>query len=178
MRIVSGTFKGRRLQGPKSKEIRPVLDKVKQAIFNILGGVEELRVLDLFAGTGSIGIEALSRGASFAVFVDSGIEALRLIKKNIRLLGLENQTRVLRACLPKEVARLRKVGPFGLLFVDPPYDRDLVNPTLHAIAREKILVPGGTVVVEHSPRETISPDVGLSLFDQRKYGQTLVSFLK
>jgi 16S rRNA (guanine966-N2)-methyltransferase len=178
MRIVGGTFRGRRIQGPKSKEIRPALDKVKQAIFNILGNLEGKKVIDFFAGTGSIGLEALSRGAAHCTFVDSKIEALRLIEKNIRLLGLQQITQVIRARLPKEIGRLGKESPFDLLFVDPPYDKNLVNPTLRAIAREKLLAPGGTVVVEHSPREVISPGVGLTLYDQRKYGQTYVSFLR
>lgn len=173
MRIIGGTFKGRRLAGPKSTLIRPALDQVKQAVFNILGDIEGLRVLDLFAGTGSIGIEALSRGASFAVFVDKEPEALRLIRENLRQLGLEKQAAILKRRLPFNLPP----PTFDLIFVDPPYDRDQVNQTLRAIAREKILAPLGTVVVEHSPREQVDEDVGLFVVDQRKYGQTYVSFL-
>jgi 16S rRNA (guanine(966)-N(2))-methyltransferase RsmD len=177
MRVIAGSQKGRILAGPKSAKIRPALDKVKQAIFNILGDVEGLQVLDLFAGTGSIGIEALSRGAHFAVFADSEPEALRLIRENLKRTDFEKQARILKLRLP-----FRRFTdppfPFDLIFVDPPYDRNLVNPTLRAIAREKILAPRGTVVVEHSPREPIEEDVGLAIIDRRKYGQTLISFLK
>jgi len=165
------------LAGPKSDKIRPALDKVKQAIFNILGNIEGCRVLDLFAGTGSIGIEALSRGAVHAVFVDGDPEAIRLIRKNLQQTGFDDPARVLRLQIPSELKRIRH-STFDLIFIDPPYDRNLVNPTIRAVAREKILAPRGTVVVEHSPREPIADDAGLTLVDQRKYGQTVISFLK
>lgn len=179
MRVISGREKGRRLAGPKSDKIRPALDKIKQAIFNILGNVEGLTVLDLFAGTGSIGIEALSRGATFALFVDFGTQALQLIRKNLNLCGFQEQGEIVRLKIPRDLSRLsRRFDPFDLIFVDPPYDKGLVDPTLEAIAREKILAPHGTVVVEHSPRELIGGKSGLALVDQRKYGQTLISFFK
>lgn len=176
MRVISGTSKGRRLKGPRSDKIRPALDKVKQAIFNILCDLEELRVADLYAGTGSIGIEALSRGAGEAVFVDSAPEALQIVKKNLDLCRLHGL--VLKLELPQGIGLLgRKFKPFDLIFVDPPYDHNLINPTLRAIEREKILTPEGRIVVEHSPREPIGNLTGLSIIDQRKYGQTLISFL-
>lgn len=177
MRVISGSRKGRILAGPKSDKIRPALDKIKQAIFNILGNMEGLTVLDLFAGTGSIGIEALSRGAVHAVFVDGGAEAIRLIRKNLQQTGFDDPARVLRLRIPSELKRIRH-STFDLIFIDPPYDRNLVNPTIRAVAREKILAPSGTVVIEHSPREPVADDAGLVLADQRKYGQTLISFLR
>lgn len=175
MRVIRGVAKGRILKGPKGLQIRPASDKVKQAIFNVLGDVRGKRVLDLFAGTGSIGIEALSRGAAQCTFVDGSREGVELIHKNLRNCRLENFSSVIFARIP---AGLRRALPqFNLIFVDPPYDQDLVNPTLRAVARQNLLAPGGTVVVEHSPREAIAGDCGLTLTDQRKYGQTLVSFL-
>lgn len=178
MRIIAGSAKGRRLVGPRSDRIRPALDKVKQAIFNILGTIDGTRALDLFAGTGSIGIEALSRGAAQAAFVDADPEALKIVHKNLSLCRFEERADVLRMKIPAGLASWRKKGgPFDLIFVDPPYDRDLVNPTLAAIPRADLLSPSGWVVVEHSPREKIHRDCGLEVMSQRSYGQTIVSFL-
>ncbi len=180
MRIIAGTAKGLTLLGPKSDAIRPALDKVKGAIFNILYDVSGKTVLDLFAGTGSVGIEALSRGAASATFVDGSPEALKIVRENLKRAQFEDRAQVLKVRLPFNQWN-RLPAQFDLIFNDPPYDRRLVNPTLRAIAREKILAPGGIVIVEHSPRESIEEDlevVGLVLTDQRKYGQTLISFLK
>lgn len=198
MRVIAGIAKGRILLGPKGDSIRPVLDKVKQAIFNILGDIEGACVLDLFAGTGSIGIEALSRGASQATFVDISREATILIRKNLERCSFADQAKVVQHEIPIKLARLAagsfpripeselgssgrplsQPGQFDLIFVDPPYDQHLVNRTLKAIVREKLLAAQGTIVIEHSPREPIANDLSLKPINQRKYGQTLVSFLK
>ncbi len=178
MRVIAGSAKGRLLRGPKSTAIRPALDKVKGAIFNILHDVRGLNVLDLFAGTGSIGIEALSRGAQSTTFVDGGPEALALIHQNLKICGLNEAATVLRLSLPRDLRRLgKRFEPFDLIFVDPPYDKDLVNPTLAAVQGEKLLAPGGIIVVEHSPRESAETN-GLILQNERKYGQTRVSFFR
>lgn len=179
MRIIAGTHKGRILYGPKSHGIRPAIDKVKGAIFNILFDVSCKKVLDLFAGTGSVGLEALSRGASSAVFVDDGSEALRLIRKNIEACHFEGKSTIVKYRLPRGLAKpLQRFAPFDLIFVDPPYDKDLVNSTLREISEAKFLSPEGTIVVEHSPRETIEEISELRVVDQRKYGQTYISFLR
>lgn len=179
MRVISGIAKGRVLIGPKSHAIRPALDKVKGAIFNILYDVEEKTVLDLFAGTGAIGIEALSRGADRAVFVDSGDEALRIIRKNLETCRFENIADVFKAAIPRDLGRIaKKFGVFDLIFVDPPYDKDLVNPVLLKVAKLGLLAEGGKIIVEHSPREVIREIPGLISKDTREYGQTLISFLQ
>lgn len=180
MRVISGSAKGRILTGPKSDRIRPALDKVKQAIFNILWEIQGKTVLDLFAGTGSIGIEAISRGAAHCTFVDLSREALNLVKKNLEKCGLEMYAKIFKFKIPPIPPRIKGEAEegFALIFVDPPYDNNLVNPTLLEIARENLLAPDGIVVVEHSPREPIKKETGLRLVDQRKYGQTLISFLK
>ncbi len=179
MRIIAGTHKGRTLYGPKSHDIRPAIDKVKGAIFNILYDVSGKKVLDLFAGTGSVGLEALSRGAAHAVFVDYGAEALGLIRKNIELCKLESRSSIIKHKLPQGLGRiLQRFAPFDLIFVDPPYDQDLVNLTLEKIISSHLLAPEGTILVEHSPREMIGEIAGLRLADQRKYGQTVISFLE
>ncbi len=180
MRVIAGTAKGRILTGPKSHSIRPALDKVKGAIFNILFDVSGLNVLDVFAGTGSIGIEALSRGAKHAVFLDAAPEALGVIKKNLEICRFTDRATILRTKLPEDlrtVAKRSGIASFDLVFVDPPYDKNLVNPSLRRIAELGLLAANGRILVEHSPRETIQEVPGLAVNDQRVYGQTLISFL-
>lgn len=185
MRVISGSAKGRTLVGPpknqKTHAIRPALDKVKGAIFNILFDVSDLNVLDVFAGTGAIGIEALSRGARHAVFLDASPEALKIIQKNIELCRFADRATLLKTKLPddlKTIARKSGIEAFDLIFVDPPYDKGLVNPTLKAVVAHRLLAPAGQVIVEHSPREGIGEIAGLRLKDQRTYGQTVISFLQ
>lgn len=175
MRVISGIAKGRNLLGPKSDKIRPALDKVKQAIFNILFDVSGLRVLDLFSGSGSIGIEAISRGSEHCTFVDGSSEGVGLTHKNIALCGFKNQSKVMSLKLPKEIDRLSG-ETFDLIFIDPPYDKALVNPTLARVLEFNLLNEGGKIIVEHSPREPIKKDYPLSL-TTREYGQTWISFL-
>lgn len=179
MRVISGTAKGARLKAPKSLRVRPALDKVKEAIFDILYDVRGERVLDLFAGSGSIGIEALSRGAAEAVFVEEWRPALDSICANLERTDLMGRARVMRSKVAAACARLARQGlEFDLIFVDPPYLKNLVNPTLKIIARRSLLAEGGVLIVEHHPREPIEAIVGLALTDSRRYGQTLLSFLR
>jgi len=178
MRIIAGSRKSLRLATPKGEGIRPALDKVKEAIFNILWNVEGLRVLDCFAGTGNLGLEALSRGAAHATFIDSGREALQLIQKNIAICKFEDQCRVLPYAALNGLAKLGKEGAqFDLIFVDPPYNKGLVNPSIAAVAENKLLAPRGQLLCEHFPKEVLTPPEGFTLADERKYGQTLISFL-
>lgn len=178
MRVISGSCKGRRLAAPKSKSIRPALDQVKEAIFNILFDVEGKTVLDLFAGTGSMGIEALSRGAAHCVFVDSSREATALIRENLQRCGLGENAAVFAKNVSVAIEVLgRREEKFDLIFVDPPYLKSLVNPTLEKIADYEILAPDGVIVIEHHPKEPITPPAGLRVSDARKYGQTLITLL-
>lgn len=178
MRVIAGLAKGRRLFGPKSSKIRPVLDQVKEAIFNILFDVSGQRVLDLFAGTGAMGIEALSRGAGYCCFVDASREALKLIGKNIDLCGFAQKSYVLGMTTAKAVDLLaEQKKTFDLVFIDPPYEKFLVKKTLRRLVQSPIVHEETLFVVEHHPKEAASPAEGLSLTDQRKYGQTRVSFL-
>ena len=179
MRVISGTAKGHRLVAPKSNRVRPALDQVKEAIFNILFNVEGMRVLDLFAGSGSIGIEALSRGASLTVFVEEWDKAVECIYKNLEHTNLASQAKVVKSTVGRAIATLsRKGGEFDLVFVDPPYEKGLVNPTLEELVRSTLLADDATVIVEHHPKEMIGEVKGLTLTDSRKYGQTLVTFLQ
>lgn len=178
MRIISGTEKGRKLYTPKSHNIRPALDKVKGAIFNILFDVSDLTVLDLFAGTGAIGMEALSRGAKHATFVDSGNEALTIIRKNIELCKFGERSKIFPTKVSVAIDYFAKHDQkFDLIFVDPPYLKNLVGETLEQISNLGILGQDGKIIVEHSPKEPISEIAGLTLTETRKYGQTYISFL-
>ena len=178
MRIISGQFGGRVINGPSSFLTRPVSDKVKGAIFNILGDLSDMSVLDIFAGTGSVGLEAVSRGAKLAVFVESLPVTLNCLRKNIDALGVGAQTKIFRGRAPKvlqDIARLHP--PFPIVFIDPPYDKGLVDRTLTALKDYKLVDALSTLIIEHSPRE--KPQArGFKVTDERHYGQTFISFLK
>jgi 16S rRNA (guanine966-N2)-methyltransferase len=181
MRIISGTSKGRRLASPRGHGLRPTSDRVKESIFNILGGeIEGKAVLDLFAGTGNLGIEALSRGAEKVVFVEKGREALRIIQRNLHQCGFEGQYEI----VPKEVNRAigtleRSRETFDLIFMDPPYEIGLIQRTLTKLNLCRIYHGGSVLVIEHSRREPLPEKIkGWSLTHQRKMGDTLISFLQ
>jgi len=180
VRIIAGIAKGRRLASPKSLTTRPVLDQVKESIFNILFDVNGLRVLDLFAGTGSIGLEAVSRGASESVFVDNDRDAVSIIRENIKRCGFENETRIISKHVQAAIKILvKKSEPFDLIFIDPPYLKDFVVPTITAVFDAGLLAPDGQIITEHHPKEPIQglPE-GLTISNERKYGQTLVTFIQ
>ena len=179
MRIIAGQRRGKRLLSPPDRRIRPTADRLRESVFNILAGrAAGAAVLDLFAGTGAMGIEALSRGAASACFVDHSTRAVALIRRNLALCGFAGDIRVLHrdAChgFAPEAA-----GPvFDLVFMDPPYDRGLVAPSLETWLGSKALAPGALVVVEHACTEVIAPPAPpWKVADQRRYGKTVVSFL-
>lgn len=181
MRIVAGSAGGRQLKVPKSYRLRPTADHVREAIFNILTSrfpLVDIAVLDLFAGTGALGIEALSRGARSAVFVDPNVEAQRVIRENLMLTGLRRRGRVIRAYATKGIRVTEAQGlRFGGVFLDPPYGEGWVEKTLRQLAASAILEPGAWVVVEHGPQEEGGDAYGhLVLTDRRRYGTTGVSF--
>jgi 16S rRNA (guanine966-N2)-methyltransferase len=159
---------------------RPTADRIKESVFNILGrSLQTKRVLDLFAGTGALGIEALSRGASSAVFVDQAKAALSAIRYNIREMELEDRTRVIHWNILKNLNCLTpERDAFDLVFMDPPYETNAVAPTLAGLLSCGALTSGARVVIEHSSREPIVHATGkLVLSDQRRFGKTLVSFM-
>lgn len=178
MRIIAGEFRGRRLAAVKGR-IRPTSEKVREAIFDILGlTVKDAVVLDLFAGTGALAFEALSRGAREAVLVEEQGAALEVLRRNQETLELRERTRVL--ALPVTAA-LRKLAAqkakFDLIFLDPPYGRGLARATLTTLATLDLLHPGGQVVAEAGRREALPDQVGaLTLRLSRTYGDTQVAF--
>ena len=180
MRVISGMLKGRRLVAPAGLSTRPTADRIKESVFNILGSsVQSAMVLDLFAGTGALGIEALSRGATHAVFIDQAKTALAAIRTNIRNLGIGDRTRVLQWNISKGLKCLSSIPQaFDLVFMDPPYESNAVVPALTALIACDALAPGVQIVIEHSIREPLSISmVPLTVTDQRRFGKTLVSFM-
>ena len=178
MRIIAGEFKGRRLAAVKG-HIRPTSDKVREAIFSILGpAVAEARVLDLFAGTGALTIEALSRGARDAVLVEEHATALSVLRQNLETLGLNQRVRVLALPVSGALRKLDDQGKqFDLIFLDPPYGKGLALKTLAALEASGLLRPDARIVAEHSHREILPKDVGrLVLTQARRYGDTEVAF--
>ena len=179
MRVISGIAKGLRLTAPTGTRTRPALDQVKEAIFNILFDVSDMRVLDLFAGSGSIGIEALSRGAREAIFVDEWNKATDVIRKNLLHCHFNDRAMIIKSKVDRAIDRFgRKGEKFDLIFVDPPYQKDLVVPSLGKLSTSSIASDDAIIVVEHHPKETIGDIPGLRLTDSRKYGQTLITFLR
>lgn len=179
MRVVAGELKSRRLLGPPAG-VRPTSDRVRESLFARLGDVRDARVLDLFAGTGALAIEALSRGALYAVLVERAPSALGVIRENLRLLGLTDSSRVIRGDASKSARRLAAAGErFHLVFVDPPYASDEAEQALAAIAEAQLLAPGGAVVLETAKRHALSTPgsgvTGLRLVDEWEYGDTLVT---
>ena len=180
MRIIAGEFKGRRLAAVKGR-IRPTSDKVREAVFSILGvAVVEARVLDLFAGTGALTLEALSRGAAAAVLVEEHPAALKVLQQNLETLGLHEKVGVLALPVAGALRKLAaRKGRFNLVFLDPPYDTGLALKTLTALEALDLLGPAASVVAEHSHRESLPERLGsLRLSQARRYGDTQVAFYR
>ncbi|HVP79916.1 MAG TPA: 16S rRNA (guanine(966)-N(2))-methyltransferase RsmD [Thermodesulfobacteriota bacterium] len=180
MRIISGTSKGRKLATPKDLSLRPTSDRVKESIFNILRGqIEGRAVLDLFAGTGNLGIEALSRGAKKVVFVEKGKRAFRLIQRNVAQFGLAERSEVLPIDANRaiEVLKQRRIL-FDLIFMDPPYEQGLIERTLTKLNSHPIYHKDSVLVIEHHRRELLSAAAsGWDLIRHRQMGETVVSIL-
>src|SRR5271154_1666942 len=181
MRVVGGRLKGRTLHAPASRAIRPTSERLRESIFDIIAhrhdGVEGARVVAVFAGSGALGIEALSRGARFALLVDNGSEARALLRANVEALALGGVTRIWRA----DAAKLGSVpagGPFALAFLDPPYGQALAGPALASLIEGGWLEPNALCVVEEAAKvEIVAPD-GLALIDERTYGDTKIMILQ
>lgn len=179
MRIVAGLHKGRRLEAPAGRDTRPTADRVRQALFDILVHsdlveVEEARVLDAFAGSGALGLEALSRGAAHACFIELAAQPLAAIYANVKALKEEARTKVIRADAAKP-----PVAPHActLAFLDPPYGKGLVNPCLEGLAAKGWLEDGALAVVEVAADEAFAPPSGFDLVEERPRGAARLVFL-
>ncbi|MGA1824936.1 MAG: 16S rRNA (guanine(966)-N(2))-methyltransferase RsmD [bacterium] len=184
MRIIGGSAKGKRLKSPFGYSVRPTSDKVRESLFNILGGdVEDLCFLDLYAGSGAVGIEALSRGARKATFVDKKLSCIELIRTNLSNCNLEGNTEIIQYDVLGAVTSLaNRQKRYDIIFIDPPYNSDLASQTLFSVYKNNILASGGRVVVEHSskhPLEDIPTLYHLSRVKDYSFGDTeLVLFEK
>ena len=182
VRIVGGEFRGRTLAAPKTQAIRPTTDRSRESLFNILShaypeALAGTRVLDLFAGTGAVGIEALSRGARSALFVESGVEGRGIIQKNIETFGLQGRARIFRrdAC---KLGAAGTMGPFDLVFADPPYGRGLGERALQSAARGGWIGHGALVVLEEEAAAEPDPGQTFQLLDSRAFGDTVMRFFR
>ncbi len=190
MRIIGGRFRGRTLLSVRGRDTRPTADRLRESLFNILGpAIRETVVLDLFAGTGALGLEALSRGAAFAAFVEIDRPALDVIRNNIDRCGVAGETAVIRCNAAAHLTPVKAQDRrFDLVFMDPPYGRDLVRPALVNLLRNDLLTADARVVVEHACGDPVieptrnpqllSPTQPFTLTDRRKYGKTEISFLE
>jgi 16S rRNA (guanine966-N2)-methyltransferase len=182
MRIVGGRLRGRALAAPKSRAIRPTADRLREALFNILlhaygDPVTEARVLDLFAGTGALGLEALSRGAAFALFVDDAAEARALLRENIAALGLAGVARVFRRDATG-LGTAHPLAPFSLAFLDPPYGRGLAEKALASAHAGGWLAPGALAVVEEEAKAAFTAPQGFDELERRGYDDTVLILLR
>ena len=186
MRITGGRFRGRALVGPKDARVRPTSDKVRQAVFNILahrdfGGfaLEGAKVIDLFAGTGAMGIEAIGRGASYCLFVDDAAESRALIRTNVEALSLTGATKIWR----RDATDLGTMsagagGPFDLAFLDPPYRGNAIVPALESLRGGGWLSPSALIVVEMAQDEPAPAAGGFEILDDRTHGETRIAVMR
>jgi len=182
MRIVGGRLRGRALAAPKSHAVRPTADRLREALFNVLvhaygDPVTSARVLDLFAGTGALGLEALSRGAQFALFVDDGAEARALIRENVAALGLGGASKIFR----RDATRLgaaHPLEPFTLAFLDPPYGQGLAEQALAGARAGGWLAAGALIVVEEAAKAGFAAPEGFEELERRRYDDTALIVLR
>lgn len=182
MRIVAGKFKGAAIVAPKTQATRPTSDRLRETIFNILThgqdiDLDGLRVLDLFAGSGALGLEALSRGARHCTFIEEGAEARGVIRRNMEALGLNGVAKIFR----RDATKLGEVGtiePFDVVFADPPYDKGLGEQALLSAKQGGWLKEGALCVLEERASANINTPEGFELIDQRSVGDSQIAFLK
>jgi len=180
LRIISGSLRGKKLHTVRGMKVRPTADRLRESIFNILSPrIHKAVVLDLFAGTGAFGIEAISRGAESAVFIDNSREALSVIARNIEACAFSNRTKIIKWDIARNLNCIKSFNQaFNLVFIDPPYSQGLINPSLLNLFKSGSLATGALVVLEHAAAEPLPAELGaFEIDDQRRYGKTLVSFL-
>jgi 16S rRNA (guanine966-N2)-methyltransferase len=182
MRVVGGRLKGRNLASPASRDIRPTADRLRESLFNILAHayddpIADARVLDLFAGTGALGIEAVSRGAGFTLFVDNGAEARALLRNNVESLGLGGVTKVYRRDAT-DLGPAHPLEPFSLAFLDPPYARKLAEKALTSLRDGGWLKPSALLVVEEAKAAEFAAPDGFEELERRAYDDTEFTFLR
>ncbi len=181
MRVIGGKAKGQRLESLPGENTRPTLDRVKESMFNMIQlHVFDGKVLDLFAGSGALGIEALSRGAAFACFADGYRGSIPVMEENLRKTKLKAKSRILSMDFSRTLETLGREGKvFDLIFLDPPYGKGLAEEAMEIIIKERLLAPGGLIIIEQDKRETLEvPEEQYLLWKEKKYGNTFVRVLK
>ncbi|MGL4797372.1 MAG: 16S rRNA (guanine(966)-N(2))-methyltransferase RsmD [Paraclostridium sp.] len=179
MRVISGKVRGLKLNAPKSDDVRPTTDRVKESLFNIINGyIIDSQILDLFAGTGSLGIECLSRGASKCVFVDASKSSIDIVKSNIKKARVDSESEVMNIDCKSAIDKLKaRNEKFDVIFMDPPYYENLFVNSLEKISESKLLKEDGIIVVEHDTKEKLPDCVGeLIKQKSKKYGNTTLTF--
>jgi len=182
MRIIAGQAKGRRIAVPPGNAVRPTSDRIKEALFNILGPVDDQKFLDLYAGTGNVGMEALSRGAAEVVFVEKIHTLVTDLKGNLDQFRFQGRYEIFSLDVERAVERLvQEALRFDLVFADPPYRKGFVDKTIDLLTRyPSLLAEEGTLVIQHAVAEPlqIATELAFELVDARRYGDTLLSFLR
>ncbi len=181
MRVIGGDAKGKHIHSPQKSQIRPTSDGIKESLFNILHILSGKSFLDLFAGSGNVGLEALSRGAAKVVFVEKNATMVNTIKRNIRELGFTDKCEVLATEVGKGIRQLQRKGDsFDFLFADPPYERGFIGEIFQCLGEGDMIAQDGVLIIQHSKREDVIDhhSGNFVLMDQRRYGDTLLSFFK
>jgi len=180
LRVIGGDLKRSKLFGPEDGDdsIRVTYDRVRESIFNLTGPMDGARFLDLFAGAGSVGIEALSRGAERVVFVDHSSKAIRLVERNVSKFGLEGKVEIIRMDAREYVAGGAARGIFDLIFLDPPYDGGMFEATMESPGLADMLADGGRIVGQHGAKPVCGEFGSLSMRDSRRYGSSWVTVWK
>ena len=182
MRIVGGEFRGRPLAAPKSSAIRPTSDRTRESLFNILShsypqSLDGTRVLDLFSGTGALGIEALSRGARYCLFVEESAEGRGLLRENVEALSLQGKTRIFRRDAT-DLGPAGPIDPFGLIFADPPYGKGLGERALVCATENGWLANGAIIVLEEAATASVSLSSEFETLENRAYGESVIRILR
>ena len=181
MRVISGKVRGLKLNTPKNQDVRPTTDRVKENLFNMINSyIMDSNILDLFAGTGSLGIECLSRGAKNCVFIDISKESIAIVKSNIKKARVENESLVLNLDFKDAVSRLQsQKNKFDVIFMDPPYYKEMFVDALEKIDNANLLDEEGIIVVEHDTKDILPDKVNrLEKTKDKKYGNTTLTFYK
>lgn len=180
MRVISGTARGHNLKAPEGMDTRPTTDRIKETLFNIIArDLLDCKFLDLFSGTGAIGIEALSRGAEEAVFVDFSLESKKIIDYNLEHTKLKEKAKVYSQKVSEVVEKLSRNGEkFDIIFMDPPYKKGLADETLKLIKEKEILAEDGYIIVEHETVGELKIPEGFQIFKEKEYRKTTMTFIE
>lgn len=180
MRVIAGKARGTKLAAPDGLETRPTADRIKESLFNMItSDLYDCRFLDLFSGSGGIGIEALSRGAKEAVFVDLSKEALKCIKENIEKTKFRDKSAVLKTSVEAAFNQFKQHHrKFDIIFMDPPYNKDIIDDTIKLIEKYELLASNGVIIVERDSAYKMVAYEGFAIWKEKNYGKTTISFLK